>query len=149
MSRIILFTLLALLVAGCSPSATAPARVTASEREWSMIRMTQSGGIMGLSRSIKISSSGKVMVTDDRAAKKIKGELSAAELSALNEQISALKDSFNQPDSRMCADCFIYDLDIQGKGKGIRAQLNDMTLSGSDFESLVTFLLDLMDGLLR
>lgn len=149
MIRIFLLCVIVLLLAGCTSPASAPTKVSASEREWTMIKMTHSGGIMGLSRSIKISANGKFMVTGERAAKKIKGELSAAELSALNRQISALKDSFNQPGDTMCADCFVYALDIQGKGKGIRVQLNDITMPASGFEPLVTFLSEMIDKSLK
>ena len=42
---------------------------------------------MGLSRSIEISSDGKFTVVDERANKTITGELSADELSKINEQV--------------------------------------------------------------
>jgi hypothetical protein len=95
MSRsVILFALLiTLLIPGCSSSLTPEALQTSlpspenPANEWS-IKMVQSGGIVGLSRSIEISSTGKYKIMDERANKTITGELAASELSKLSKIVS-------------------------------------------------------------
>jgi len=108
--------------------------------------MEQSGGIMGLSRSIEISSDGNFTVTDQRTDKTVKGQLSAYELTSLRELVTTAKLASIPPTEETgCADCFIYNLEIQGKGEPISVQLNDVTLPDSGLGSLVVFLRGLMD----
>jgi hypothetical protein len=152
--------LISLLIASCSPSSTPqPFNTPATEAqtstlpapgsEWA-IKMTHSGGIMGLSRSIEISSDGKFTVMDERAAKTTSGELSADELSKINEQvISAEYIPAAKPDGMGCADCFIYDLEIQRNGEKFSVQLNDISLPNSGLESLVSNLRGLIETTLK
>jgi len=157
---IFLFVLLSLLIAGCGPLSTPePLKTPTSEvrastlpaldGEWT-IKMTHSGGIMGLSRSIEISSDGKFTVVDERANKTFSGQLSADELSKINEQVtSAEYIPAVKPDGMACADCFIYDLEIQENGKNFAVQLNDISLPNSGLESLVTYLRGLIETALK
>jgi hypothetical protein len=117
--------------------------------EW-MVTMNQSGGIMGLMRSIEISSDGKFTVVDKRADKTISGKLSAEELSKINKlAISAKYISPIKPEGMGCADCFIYDLEIRLNGKKLVVQLNDISLPNSGLESLVTSLRGLIESALK
>lgn len=113
--------------------------------------MAHSGGIMGLSRSIEISSDGKFTVGDKRTNKTMSGELSAVELSKLKELVSSSQYvSPNKPNGMVCADCFIYDLEIQTSGnKKFAVQLNDISLPDSGLEPLVTYLRELIDKALK
>jgi hypothetical protein len=152
--------LISLLIASCSPSSTPePLKTPTPEAqsstlpalggEWT-IKMNHSGGIMGLSRSIEISSDGKFAVVDERADKTITGELSADELSKINEQlITAEYIPTTKPDGMGCADCFIYDLEIRGSGEKFAIQLNDISLPNSGLESLVTHLRGLIETTLK
>jgi hypothetical protein len=151
--------LISLLIAGCGRSTTlvplntpttahTPAP-SAPGSEWT-IKMIHSGGIMGLSRSIEISSDGKFTVMDEHAAKTTSGELSADELSKINEQvISAEYIPAAKPDGMGCADCFIYDLEIQRNGEKFSVQLNDISLPNSGLESLVSNLRGLIETTLK
>jgi hypothetical protein len=147
MRTIFLIFFAALLVSGCSSQSTPAGPLPVGS--WTSITMNQSGGIMGLSRSLQIASNGTFTASDDRAEKKVEGVLSADELFDLNQKIAALKGSFNPPKDLICGDCFVYDLDIQGNGKDIRAQLNDVSLPESGFEPLVTFLREALDKVLK
>ena len=145
----------ALLIAGCGPlSAPMPlktptAAFTVADGNWT-IKMTQSGGIMGLSRSIEVSSDGKFIVVDERANKTVTGELPADGLLKINEQVtSAEYIPPVKPDGMACADCFIYDLEIQRSGEKFAAQLNDISLPNSGLESLVTQLRGLIETTLK
>jgi len=149
---------IALLITGCSASTPEPLKSTPElpksnlpslDGNWK-IKMTHSGGIMGLSRSIDISSDGKYTVMDERASKTITDELTADDLSKLKEQVSSSKYiPASKPDGMGCADCFIYDLEIQGNGEKFNIQLNDINLPTSGLGTLVTYLRGLIEAALK
>jgi hypothetical protein len=148
--------LISLFIAGCGTSATPEPIKTPTleprqtdqpsfEGNW-MIKMKHSGGIMGLSRSIEILSNGNFTVVDERSNKTVTGMLAENELSKINEQVSSLKYiPASKPDQTGCADCFIYDLEIQESGEKFAVQLNDISLPSSGLESFVSHLRGLID----
>ena len=156
--NIFLFVLLmTVLITSCSTFSTStPIPLNTSlptpkvtENEWT-IKMTHSGGIMGVSRSIEISSDGKYTVADEMAEKTISRELTANELSKLNKIVSDSNfASTTKPQKSSCADCFIYGIEMQVNGKKVVYQVDDVTLSASGLEPLVTYLRDLMDKALQ
>jgi hypothetical protein len=154
-----LVLLFVLLISGCGqasapeadqapiPMPTSTASVPLNE--WA-IKMTHSGGIMGLSRSIEVSSNGNFTVVDHRTNKTISGELPADELSKLGEQLASPNPTpADKPNGMACADCFIYDLEVRKNGETFSVQLSDITLPNSKYESLITQLRDLMDAALK
>ncbi|MBE0671184.1 MAG: hypothetical protein IH588_11395 [Anaerolineales bacterium] len=148
-----LFSLsIVLWMTGCASLATQTAAATPAlpiiVDEWT-VEMTHSGGIMGLMRAIKISSGGSYTVTDERANKTISGELSKDELAKLTEIITNTSYITSEKPKGVCADCFIYDIEIQGSGKNLAVQLDDISLPGSGMENLVTFLRGLIDSSLK
>jgi hypothetical protein len=121
----------------------------ALDGEWT-IRMKHSGGIMGLSRSIEISSDGKFTVVDEYAKKTIAGKYSLDELTKIKERVSASEYiTESEPKGIGCADCFIYDLEIQGNGGNFVAQVNDISLPNSGLKPLVDYLRGLIDTALK
>jgi hypothetical protein len=150
---------ISLFITGCGQSATpeplntpaveAPIPTLSSPvNEWT-ITMNHSGGIMGLMRSIEVSSDGKYTVVDERANKTIIGELSADELSKINELVSTEYIPASKPNGMGCADCFLYNLEIQANGKRVAIKLNDISLPKSGFEPLVSILRGLIDTALQ
>jgi hypothetical protein len=162
MSRVVILCtiLISLLIVGCRQSPTpeplktatlepSAADLPALNGEWK-IKMTQSGGIMGLMRSIEISWNGKFSVDDERTGQTIAGEFSSGDLSKISEMVSSAKYvPASQPDGMGCADCFIYDLEIEGEGRKFTAQLNDVSLPNSGLEPVITYLRTLIDTNLR
>jgi len=157
MSRTVylLVLLAALLITGCSlslapdPLKTSLPTPIALESEWT-INMAHSGGIMGVSRSIQISSNGKYTVTDHRTATTMTGELTGNELSKLNKIVSESNfESTERDQPSVCADCFIYSFEIQSNGKIFTCQADDITLPSSGLETLAIYLRDLMDKALK
>jgi hypothetical protein len=151
--------LITMFVAGCgmpatpellnTPTPEPPATNRPALDSWT-IKMKQSGGFMGLSRLVEISSYGKFTIVDERAKKTITGEFSADELSKINEQVLSFKYiPLTEPDGTSCADCFIYDVEIQINGKKISAQLNDINLPNSGLDSLVGTLRSLIETTLK
>lgn len=152
-----IFSLIALivilLVAGCAPSPQAAPAATPTlpvlTNEWT-IRMIHSGGIMGLMRSVEVSSDGSYTVVDERKQDKATGKLAADELKKLGSIIASAKlNTTNIPGGGVCADCFIYDIEIQSSGKNLTVQLSDITLPDSGMEELVAFLRRLIDSALK
>jgi len=160
MQTVLLFVLLSsILLSGCSQTtisepAQAPAPVSTptsskSSDEWT-IGMKHSGGIMGLSRSIEVSSDGKFTVTDNRSSKTVTGKLTADDLSKLNELLMSIDNhSTGKPNGMVCADCFVYDLEIRRDVERIAIQLSDISLPNSGYESLIDQLRGLMDTALK
>ncbi len=147
---IVLFS--TLFLTGCgivSTSVPAKNQLPTLEGEWT-IRMVHSGGIMGLSRSIEISSNRTYTVTDERADKTITGKLSADKLENLREIVV---NSEFQPMERLqpsgCADCFMYNLEIQGGGSKFMVQVDDITMPDSGMERLIMYLRDLLEAALN
>lgn len=150
--RILVFmVLMALTISGCSFSQpkTIKSDLPILENEWA-INMTHSGGIMGLSRLIEISSDGKYTVTDERANKSVFKELGTEELAKLRDIVEASQYStLESPMPTSCADCFVYDLAISGNGIKFSVQLDDISLPDSGMEPLVMYLRDLIDAALK
>lgn len=114
------------------------------------IEMTHSGGIMGLLRSVEVSADGKYTVTDERASQTFSGELGANELAKLVEVISTSEYiSPSGPEGMVCADCFVYDLEIQGSDSTLTIQLNDINLPDSGMAHVVGYLRGLIDKALK
>jgi len=140
----------ALLVSGYASS---PKNVTSAlsvlEGEWT-VKMTQSGGIMGVQRSVEVYSDGSYVITDDRSKQTLTGELSEDGLAKLKEIVASSKyASMDKPGTGRCADCFVYDFEIQGSGSKFILQLDDVSSPDSGLETLVIFLRELIDSALQ
>ena len=60
----------AILLSACASRVTTPAPLQTPGEKWT-VKMTQSGGILGLSRTMEVSSAGTVTVMDKNAQKEI------------------------------------------------------------------------------
>ena len=143
-------TFLLLLNIGCSrlmPQATPLPTPIALEKIWS-VKMTLSGGIAGLMRSIEVTSDGSYTVSDERAGITITGEMEKSELKRLEDLLSILEINPLTGNSA-CADCFVYDIEIHSNGETVTAGADDITLGDSGMGSLVQFLQDMMNNELK
>jgi hypothetical protein len=115
---------------------------------WS-IRMTLSGGIMGLHRTLEITSDGQVTAVDERSAKKNTIQLAADELSKLQTLIADSSFAVSSLPTG-CADCFIYNVEISsGKGKPFTVQVDDTNINTSGMGPLVRYLSELLGRALK
>ncbi len=150
MSKYLLSLLVVILLAACAPSQPATEQpLPTPARQWTSIKMIQSGGIMGMMRTIEISSDGAMTVADERSNETVTGQLSADELSQLNELIASA--SFVPPSGfpNACADCFNYAIEVSTPGKTIHWEANDVSLPNSGMEPLVEFLRGLIEEALK
>jgi len=152
MSKSISFVVLiaALLVSSCSALSSQQVLYTppALTDGWT-VNMIQSGGIMGMKRSIFVSSDGSYTIMDLRTEKTVSSTLTDAQLTGLKAMITAIEFSAPQIPSAACADCFMYDIEIQGSGQKMIVQLDDTSLPDSAMEPLVDFLIEVMNTALK
>lgn len=143
---IFLITVFLISCASVTAETTKPTKtiLPTPENTWTTIKMNHSGGIMGLSRSIEVSSSGTYTVTDDRDSRTEQGKLSQEQLNTLKKLISSLEYVPNDKPYG-CADCFIYDIEISGTGKPFKAQVDDVTIDESGLAPLVKALRAIID----
>lgn len=129
-------------------TATATPALPAPAADWS-VTLTQSGGIMGLMRSIAINSDGEFTATDERSDKTVTGQLTNAEFTEIRTLITGMQYIEPPRPNAVCADCFVYAYQIQRGDERISIQLDDITLPGSGLESLTGSLVKLLDAKLR
>lgn len=137
----------ALILTGCASETEITYTPPPIDDEWS-VTMVQSGGIMGLRRSMQVTSDGKYTVVDERAGQRVDGELSDEELAALKDLVAGF--SFLAPKMPMvCADCFVYNVEIQSGGQKLVAEIDDVNLPETGMGPLVEFLRGVMDSALK
>lgn len=132
-----------------TPIASPTVPFTESVSEWN-VSMTHSGGIMGLLRHITVNSSGEFTITDERVKQTKTGSLSPDDLGVLENIIIHIQAvNADVPKGIVCADCFVYSVEIQRGGKPVIVELNDMSLPNSGYEQLVTELRRIMENTLN
>ncbi len=153
MHRLLTLTVLLILLAACAPATPIESKPTQAtqpsaplEGQWT-IRMIHSGGIMGLMRVIEVSSDGTFTVVDERASKTVTDKLPASGLAELQTLVTSARPASVPAGPSLCADCFIYDIEIssEGAGRPMKYHLDDTTLSNSGMAELVNYLRSLMD----
>jgi len=109
------------------------------------IALTQSGGIMGLSRRVEILTGGEMIFTDPRSTRSKQYRLSEEKITVLVRLVSNSVYLPVEVPSR-CADCFIFDLEIASADQKFQVQLNQIDLGNSGLEPLVNFLVEELNG---
>ncbi len=150
----------ALFLAGCAQSAAtaypnpetgqaAAIAMPSLQGDWK-IKLTHSGGIMGLLRTMEISSDGSYTVTDERSSQTVTKTLGPEELQELTRLISSTQYiAPSGPNGMVCADCFVYDLEIKGSDSTLTVQLNDISLPDSGMAPVIAHLRGLIDKALK
>ncbi len=112
--------------------------------DWSAT-LTQSGGIAGISRSLRVASDGAYQIADGKGDVSKTGTLTEAQLAELTQLISTLQ--FAAPKSKSnCADCFNYAVTLESGGQKMIVQTDDTTLDDSGIKPLVLFLRGILDS---
>lgn len=146
-AKFLVILIAALTLTGCAQKPDITYTPPPIEDEWS-VTMVQSGGIMGLLRSIRVSSDGAYSVVDERASERVEGKLSVDELADLKNLVAGF--SFIAPKMPMvCADCFVYNVEIQSGGQKLVAEIDDVNMPETGMGPLVEFLRGVMDSALK
>lgn len=109
------------------------------------IRLAQIGGIAGVSRTLEISSSGEMTITEERINRKDITQLPADKLATLKELVAASEYRLvSQP--MACNDCFIFNLQIENDSEKFQMQIDQINLSDTGLEPLVGFLGEILNS---
>jgi hypothetical protein len=152
MKRVNIFymVLVLLFAAGCSlsPQKSSNANLPSLDGDWSVV-FSYSGGIAGLSRQIQISSDGQFTAMDVYGNKTVTGTLTSNQQADLKELVAASEYIPPTEPQGGCADCFYYDLSIQGSKDNFSAQTDDINVSDSGLAPLVNYLRIFLDDHLK
>lgn len=143
---------ISLLLAACgTPATQAPDKSERTKEpfSWSSIKMTQSGGLAGVSRIITFSRDGRGSAVDERAAKNVEVTLTAEQVAQIDTLVQDVAKLPRVPLESTCADCFVYTLEVSFSDKTKTVQLSEVQLAASGFEPLVTLLRTLLDVALQ
>lgn len=145
-----MFRILWILLTVLALTACGPARIDSQQplpspsADWTSVKFTQSGGFMGMLRALQISRDGAWTLTDERVNETWSGKLSAKELDQLNGLVASLSVK-SSGESGVCADCFIYTVEIVSSGATLTAQADDVNLADSGLGPLVAFLTNVVE----
>jgi hypothetical protein len=112
-------------------------KIPALSGDW-QITLLETGGIMGLSRSVEIKSSGEMTLSNVRTNKTSQILLPADKLSELTRLVSATRYRPVRMETG-CADCFIFNLQISSNGQSFQVQLNQLDLDTAGLLPLIDF----------
>ena len=113
------------------------------------LSLAQSGGIAGVSLKVTVSSDGQLTAEDARSNRSVTQTLPPDTMAKLAALYSAVALSTPQSPHSGCADCFLYDLELNSAGKALSFKFDDTTLGGSGVEELIHFLQQLRDAALK
>ncbi len=123
------------------PLPTAPASWT--------VRLTQSGGFIGVLLTVEVTSDGRLTAEDQRAGRHVSVDLPPQ---TVTELASLYSEALGAPQlSRQtgCMDCFIYDLEMNSSGSVVRVHADDTNLNDSGAAKLIELLQQLRDDALK
>ena len=109
------------------------------------IRLAQTGGFAGVSRTLEISNSGEMTITEERINKNKTIQLPPDKFAMLKELVTTSEyRPITQPMG--CADCFIFNLQIDNGSEKFQVQLDQVNLPNSGLEPLVGLLGELLNS---
>jgi len=134
-----------------SPSAPKAVHETSEKQRpglWE-IEYEISGGFAGIRRQLKLSSDGRLLVTDLKQKKHIEQQASSEQLAEI-ANILAKIDFARSPEtlpqfSNRCADCFQHVLTAVVRGQRYTLRFNDITLKDSECAPLTRLLLSMVN----
>jgi hypothetical protein len=137
-----------LFISSCSQAKPIPQPFPSPSSKWT-VKLNQSGGIAGVLLTVEISSDGQLKARDQRSNRNVTQNLSSQSTSKLNQLISNTAVSAKGVPQSSCADCFIYDLEIQSEESDLHIHVDDVTIKNSGASELITYVIKLRDDALR
>jgi len=161
MSNFLKFVLLAALLTACGPVSPVaeqplptraistqpipPQPLSTATVRWTSIALTQSGGFIGMLKTIRVDNKGAFTVRDERAQTNASGQLTLDQLAQLNLLVKAVSHLSPSQTPTNCADCFIYVIEISTSGNSVQLEADDVSLADSKLAPLVSFLRGIME----
>lgn len=141
---------LALFLTACGAREASPGPVPLPSpvQTWSAV-LTQTGGFIGVDLTVEVTSDGQLTARDQRTGQEATQQLSPVNMARLARLISTTAASPGGVQESGCADCYLYELQIQTNGRIYYTRSDDTTLQNSDARTLINLLQDLRDKALK
>ncbi len=141
------FLTITLFLSSCSQVKSFPQPLPSPSSKWT-VKLNQSGGIAGIQLSVEISSDGQLKAEDQRSHRIVTQSLPPQTITKIHQLLSNTSVSATGVPQSGCADCFIYDLEIQTEESDYHINVDDVTMKNSNATGLITLLTKLRDGAL-
>jgi hypothetical protein len=142
--------LLCIVLAGCGSMrpATPRPQPPPPTGAWT-VKLTQSGGSIGVLLTVDVSSGGALTAQDQRSGRSVTNTVPRETIAQLDQMISNVEVPIPTGGPSGCADCFNYTLDLTSSRGAIKVQVDDTTIGASGLEALINLLQQLRDEALR
>jgi hypothetical protein len=108
----------------------------------------QSGGLIGVSLEVQVTSGGKVVAADRRSGRSSTTELTPAQMGEIERLYSAAASARYPQNSSACSDCFVYELTLTSGDRSRTVRLDDTSFPGTGAEPLIAYLIRLRESAL-
>ena len=143
-----LIRLFVLTLAACGPASSFPPPALTPGDTWS-VKLTQTGGFVGVHWVVVVSSDGWMRAEDQRSLRVISKPVSEAAILELRRLMAQTVVSETDRFPSACADCYMYDLEITSSAGTTRIRADDTDLGESGAQGLIEFLGRLRDQALQ
>ena len=140
--------IIVIIISSCSQLKSIPQPLPSPSSKWT-VTLNQSGGIAGVLLTATVSSDGQLTAEDQRSHRSVTQTLPSQTLTKLNQLVSSTSVSATSTPQSGCADCFIYDLEIQTEESNFQVHVDDVTMKNSGAADLIAFVIKLRDDALR
>ena len=134
-----------LWLSACGSLRSFPGPAATPKNAWSSIGLTQTGGFAGVHLKVKVSREGWLTAEDQRSGRTLTTPLSEETLHELDQLVAHTRLPATEHVPSMCADCFIYELEIVSTTGVVRFQADDANLEESGARALIQFLSEIRD----
>jgi hypothetical protein len=107
------------------------------------IQYNRSGGFAGFNQSMTLDNGGNLTVKSERPAVDVQKTLSDEQVKDITELLVGACPFKTNVDKGNCADCFVYDLNVQMDGQVYSVHASDVTLS-EELQPLINALSQLL-----
>jgi hypothetical protein len=142
------FLTILIFFTSCGQLKPIPQPLPSPSGNWT-VKLNQSGGIAGVLLTVDISSNGQLNAEDQRSLRSVTQTLPAQTITKLNQMVSGISMSPRSFPPSGCADCFIYNLEIQSEAANVHLSVDDVTMKDSSAVDLIAYVITLRDDALH
>ena len=128
----------------CAPPTSFPPPAPSPAWAWT-IDLAQSGGFAGVNLTVRVDSNGEITARDVRRGREIHRPLADSARRELEGLLTSLRLRGPGGVPSVCADCFLYGLEIKSRGQDASWRGDDTTLVDSGAADLIRLLGRLRD----